>query len=93
MRGKNIANWANLAGHVVCIRRGEHQIRIGQVDQVTPAGDVLWLQSDGGSHARSFKKADGYTAWTAPTAPVQEALIDHIRICCHPLLTRPTPAK
>lgn len=79
MIGEHIAQWTyKLAGRVVCIRKQGQLVRIGEVETITPEGDVLWLRSDGVEPRALFQKADGYTAWTLPDAGTREAPIDHV---------------
>ena len=78
MMGIYIDDWTGLVGQVVCIRRNGRLIRVGQVEAVTPSGDVLWLQQEGVEPRALFQKVDSYTAWTITNSTLEEVPIVHV---------------
>ena len=54
--------WGELLGQQVQIHRDGNLVRTGYVEDVTHAGDGLWLESRGIDHRVLFTKAEGYSA-------------------------------
>lgn len=75
--GQYIDCWANLQGHVICVRKNGRLVRIGQVEVVTPDGNTLWLRSEGVEHRALIQRAEGYTAWTLPD-PRQPTSVEYV---------------
>ncbi|BCW35837.1 hypothetical protein StoSoilA2_18930 [Arthrobacter sp. StoSoilA2] len=73
-----IEDWTCLAGRIICIRRNGRPVRIGLVEAVTPAGDMLWLRRGWVEPRALFQKECGYTAWIPPDAPYDYPPIDHV---------------
>ncbi|MCG2624118.1 hypothetical protein LVY72_19710 [Arthrobacter sp. I2-34] len=54
--------WGELLGRQVQIHRDGNLVRTGFVEDVTHAGDGLWLESRGIDHRALYAKAEGYSA-------------------------------
>lgn len=78
MMGVYVDDWTGLAGQVVCIRKKGRLIRVGQVEAVTPNGELLWLQQEGVEPRTLFQKIERYTAWTAADAATEDPRIEHV---------------
>ena len=57
------ADWNELTGLDVEIKKDGRSIRTGHVGAVTRGADALWLESHGAQLRTLFEKAEGYTAW------------------------------
>ena len=55
------SHWGELIGQQIQIRKDGDLIRIGYVEDVTYAGDGLWLETHGNDLRMLFMKADGYS--------------------------------
>ncbi len=65
----NHANWRDLAGRQVEVRKEGQIIRTGYVVDVAFSTDILWLEADGVNQRALFEKAMGYTICPSPTSP------------------------
>jgi hypothetical protein len=60
MNGQPDMGWNDLLGQQVQIHKHGRFIRSGYVEDVTYAGDALWLQGHGADPRMLYLKADGF---------------------------------
>jgi hypothetical protein len=77
---EHVADWTSLTGQFICIRRYGRHVRYGEVETVSPAGDTLWLRSEGVNPRALYEKSDGYTAWTVSEPSVLDRPIDYFSL-------------
>jgi hypothetical protein len=65
--------WAKLIGRQVQIHRNGNLVRTGFVEDVTHAGDGLWLESRGIDHRTLYTKAEGYSVNALRTEKMENA--------------------
>lgn len=63
-----VLDWNALPGITVEIRQNGHKVCSGIVDDVTPNGDILWIQQTNGER-RLYEKSSCYEAWTSEDRP------------------------
>ncbi|MEI2276023.1 hypothetical protein OHC50_00865 [Paenarthrobacter ilicis] len=62
----NYPEWIRLQGAVVQIRRDDHVIATGTVEDAMHDSSILWLAAEGLQLRRMYVAAEGYTAWVEP---------------------------
>ncbi|MFC9353284.1 hypothetical protein [Arthrobacter sp. NPDC057013] len=67
MKGEKVEDWADLPGQHIAIRKLGRLVRLGEVEDVTATGDMLWLRQEGIELRTLFHKAEGFSAWLNPT--------------------------
>jgi hypothetical protein len=62
MESNSQPGWCELRGQEVQISHKGVLVRTGYVEEVTQAGDGLWLESRGNDSRTLYLKAEGYSA-------------------------------
>ncbi|MCX2750042.1 hypothetical protein OOZ51_19840 [Arthrobacter sp. MI7-26] len=56
---EHVADWTTLTGQLICVHRNRRHVRYGEAETVSPAGDILWLRSQGVEPRALYEKSDG----------------------------------
>jgi hypothetical protein len=68
MENNSQPDWCELRGQEVRISHDGVLVRTGYVEEVTHAGDGLWLESKGNDSRRLYLKVEGYSAQPLQTS-------------------------